>query len=254
MGIKILQGLFICHLLEFLCIFGKKSVVSVLKDNSWLLLKLKHCKVLNIPSHKSCGFGHRTLIGNCAVGHWGNIGYCSVSGTHVLLQVLLEAREFFIWFRLCDFLFDTFWNEFTKLELWFFFSGLDISLSQSCSSIFRDFSLHFLNLLFSVMFLLFDILILVSDLSFFIRERLLPCWFDKTEELVLVFFLFTEKELISFGNGFDSSKDWSCYPHLFFILILNFFNILYQLKEFKNFNTGVFNQIYCYVIFFLIIN
>jgi hypothetical protein len=57
--------------------------------------------------------------------------------------------------------------------------------------------LHFLYLFFCVMFLLFHVLILVSDLSLFVRESLLPCWFNKTEKFVLLLFLLCKSECIS---------------------------------------------------------
>jgi hypothetical protein len=67
--------------------------------------------------------------------------------------------------------------------------------------------LYFLDFFFGVVFLLFDILILVPDLRFFIGDGLLPGGLDKAEELVLLFFVLSETEKVAFGEHFDASED-----------------------------------------------
>lgn len=220
MGLEVLQCLLVGHLLKLLHVLAQERVISILKDNSWLFLKLEHGEVLNVFPHQGCGLSDGALIGNSAVGHLGDVGYSSIPCAHVLLEVFLETGHFFIWFGLDNFLFDTFGNELAELEFGFLFCGFNVSFSQCSSCVLRNLSLHFLDFFFCVVFLLFDILILVSNLSLLIRESLLPGWLNKTEELVFAFLLFAEQELISLRNGLDSPQYWCCQSHLFYLLFI----------------------------------
>ncbi len=216
-SVKVLQCLIVGDFLYYLHILFEESVIGVLKHDSGLFFQLEHVEILNVLSHQVSGSSHWTLVGYGTVSHWCCIGHCPVSRTHVFLKVFFEAWYFLVRLWFGHSFFDTFRDQLAEHEFGFLFSCFDLSFSQGCSSVLWNFLLHFLNLLLSEVFLLLYILILVSDLGLLVRECLLPCWFDKTEELVIGFFLLCKFELVSFRNRLNASENWCCNSHLFFI-------------------------------------
>jgi len=214
MAWKILVALLWTYLLDLRELLVQKGVIGAFEDHSWFFFKLIEGKVFNVPPHELSRSRLRATLRYLTI----DCGSCTSEGsfscTCILLEVFFKDLILLVLLSPLYLILDRIRDQAGDFKALLFLLDFFLAWHNCAFEVLGHFGLDFLELFFSIVFLLFNSLVLLLDFILILWKGLFPCGFEKVDDFIrLLLFWESEDWLIEQESGYSSEL------HVLFVLL-----------------------------------